>query len=155
MDIVLEKFKRLPLATIFAARNYGMDNISVPESAHLGSKLCMAILRGDNMKMVEFLQRGADINHVDEPDGWTPLIYSIYYDNKYARDELLKQGADILKSDYSYRTPLMFAAIRGDSALIKKLIRLGANIREQDIMGKSALDFAREYHKYNCVDLLS
>ena len=155
MDIVLEKFKRLPLSTIFAARNYGFDNISVPESAQLGSKLCMAILRGDNIKMNEFLQNGADINHQDDPDGWTPLIYSIYYGNKFARNELLNRGADIRKSDYSNRTPLMFAAIRGDRILIENLIRLGTNTAQTDIRGKSALDFAKEYHKYECVDLLS
>ena len=155
MDIVSEKFKRLPLATILAARNYGMDNISAPPNAVSGAKLCMAILRGDNQEMIKLLIDGTPIDHQDSPDGWTPLIYGIYYDNKTAVRELIERGADIMLSDYANRSPLMFAALRGKTELIKTLIQLGADPMQKDVRGKRALDFAREYGKDECAKLLS
>lgn len=154
MDIVLEKFKRLPFSTILAARNYGMDNIAVPSDARLGSKLCMAILRGDNREMSDLLSAGAPMDHREEPDGWTPLIYSIYYGNNRARQELIARGADIAQGDYADRTPLMFAAIKGDTALVNELLSLGADRNARDARGKSAGDFAKEYLRDECANLL-
>lgn len=155
MDIALDKLKRLPLATILAARNYGMDNISAPPGAVNGAKLCMAVLRGDNQEVLKLLLDGTPIDHQDEPDGWTPLIYSIYYDNKTATGLLIEHGADITLSDFANRSPLMFAALRGKADLIKKLLQLGADPDQTDIRGKNALDFAREYGRTECIQLLS
>lgn len=154
MDILLCNLKRLPFSTTLAAHKYGMDNIRVPANARLGSKLCMAVLRGDNTEVKELIARGADINSRDEPDGWTPLLYSIYYNNQRALQFLLDQGADIEKEDYANRTPAMFAAIRGDCTLLAELIIRGADIHRRDIRGKNALDFAREYHQQKCIELL-
>jgi ankyrin repeat protein len=114
----------------------------------------MAVLRGDNTEVKELIARGADINSRDEPDGWTPLLYSIYYNNQRALQFLLDQGADIEKEDYANRTPAIFAAIRGDYTLLAELIIRGADIHRRDIRGKNALDFAREYHQQKCIELL-
>lgn len=154
MDIVFENLKRLPFATILAARNYGMDNISVPATAKLGSKLCMAILRGDQSEMIQLLDAGAPVDHQEDPDGWTPLIYSIYYDNTRARNELFKRGANPDLGDYARRTPAMFAAIRGDIELLKELISRGVDLKQSDTRGKTARDFAAEYHQHKCVQFL-
>ena len=154
MDIVLENFKRLPLSTILAARHYGFENISAPENAPVEKKLCMAIVREDNMEVLEFLNAGVNIDFRDEPDGWTPLIYSIYYGNRKARQMLLDRGADVQKADYANRTPLMFVAVRGDAELIAELLSRGADPYVYDHRGKSALDFAIEYHRDNCIEIL-
>ena len=154
MYLALEKFKRLPLATILAARNYGMDNISAPPDAVSGAKLCMAVLRGDNQEMRNLLRLGANIDHQDAPDGWTPLIFSIYYGNTTATEELIRHGANISLCDFANRSPLMYAALRGKADLIKELIELGADPEQTDIHGKSALDFAREYSKDECIKIL-
>lgn len=154
MDIAFENLKRLPFATVMAARNYGMDNISVPETAKLGSKLCMAILRGDYREVISLLDAGAPLDHREDPDGWTPLIYSIYYDNRRARNELLDRGASPYQGDYARRTPIMFAAIRGDIELIRELISRGADPEQNDAVGKNARDFAMEYRQYECIRFL-
>ena len=154
MDTVLESFKRLPFSTILAARHYGMDNISPSPGASDGAKMCMAILRGDNREVTNFLNPGTSVNFQDAPDGWTPLIYSIYYGNRKARELLIARGADISMTDYAGRTVLMFAAIRGDAELAAELIRLGTDPNCRDNKGKSALDFAIEYHRDNCIGLL-
>ena len=154
METAFRNLRRLPFATILAARNYGMDNISVPETAQSGAKLCMAILRGDNIEAQELLDEGCPLDHHDDPDGWTPLIYSIYYNNRRARNMLLSRGADISEPDYAMRTPLMFAAIRGDADLLSALLCMGADPGQTDYRGKSALDFAMEYHNRRCADIL-
>ena len=154
MEIVLESFKRLPLSTMLAARSYGIDNISAPKCAPIEKKLCMAIVREDNREVLDFLNRGADLNFRDDPDGWTPLIYSIYYGNRKALKLLLARGADVCTADYANRTPVMFAAVRGDAELIIDLLQRGAKLNVCDFRGKSALDFAIEYHRDNCVELL-
>ena len=154
MDIAFRYLKRLPFATILAARHYGMDNITVPDSAKAGSKLCMAILRGDNTEAASFLKHGADINHRDDPDGWTPLIYAIYYGNESAIKLLLNAGANVSISDYAGRTPLMIAAICGKQELAKSLIDSGADVCAMDHAGKTALDFAVEYHQNQCYEFL-
>lgn len=154
MDITLESFKRLPLSTILAARRYGINNISAPANAPAGKKLCMAIVREDNREVQDFLNSGVDINFQDEPDGWTPLIYSIYYGNRKARALLLANGADVNAADYANRTALMFAAVRGEPELIEELLDRGAETDILDLRGKNALDFAIEYHRQNCIGLL-
>lgn len=155
MDIILERLKRLPFNTVMAARKYGMDNISAPDNAHTGSKLCMAILRGDNMEAKKLLLSDrSGLNYQDEPDGWTPLIYSIYYANSRARQMLLDFDANINQEDFSGRTPLMFAAIRGDFELLNQLLSLGADPNAADHKHKNAMDFAIEYRQQKCITLL-
>ncbi|MBE6364745.1 MAG: ankyrin repeat domain-containing protein [Lentisphaerae bacterium] len=155
MDIVSRNPKQqLPLATSLAARNYGMDNIRVPENAQLSSKLCMAILRHDNTEVKELIRQGAVIDYQDEPDGWTPLQYSIYYGNHHARETLLTLGADIELTDFSNRTALMFAAITGNAKLLKELLQRGAKVDSVDCQGKNALDFAQEYRQNECITIL-
>ena len=154
MDMVLHRLKRLPFSTVLAARNYGLDNIRVPVNAALGSKLCMAILRSDNTEVKDLIRRGADVDYQDSPDGWTPLIYSIYYGNTNARKVLIDAGADIELGDYANRTPLMFAAIKGDEKFLFELLDSGANASIIDSRGKNALDFAREYRNEKCIMIL-
>ncbi len=155
MDIASHNQKQLPLSTSLAARNYGINNIRVPENAHLGSKLCMAILRNDNTEVKELIRQGANIDYQDEPDGWTPLLYSIYYGNSHARETLLSLGADIELTDFSNRTALMFSAITGNAELLKELLQRGASKDSTDCHGKNALDFAKEYQHDECIKILS
>lgn len=155
MKTAFRNLKRLPFTTVLAAHRYGLNNISVPVSAKLGAKLCMAILRGDNLEVKKLIAGGASLNYQDTPDGWTPLIYSIYYNNPHALKLLLELKADINRTDFSGRTPLMIAAIRDDQELITILLRLGADASAIDSKGKSALDFAVEYQSQQSIRLLS
>lgn len=121
----------------------------------LGSGLCMAILRGDNREVERLLNSGAPPDHQDVPDGWTPLIYSIYYDNPAGRRLLLSYGADPRICDFYGKSTLMFAAINGDVHLVTELLARGISPAEKDCNGKTALDFALAYHNRECAALLS
>ena len=154
MQTEFRNLKRWPFATVMSARKYGYDNIFAPKDAHPGSKLCMAILRGDNSEVRAMLDNGAPLNFRDEPDGWTPLIYSIYYRNQQACDWLLERGAAPECGDFSGRTPLMVAAIVGDLPLVERLLRLGARPDTADCHRRSALDFALEFHHRDCAAAL-
>lgn len=146
--------RRLPFATVLAARHYGIDNITAAADAQTGTKLCMAVLRSDNIEVEALLKNGAPVNHHNEPDGWTPLFYSIYYNNHYAFELLLNHGADAAIADYAGRTPLMLAAIRGQLKLINILLSIGVNVRHTDDLGKNAIDFAEEYYQNECSSVL-
>ena len=154
MDFIFDTLKRLPFSTILAARKYGMDNIHVSENAQAGAKLCMALLRGDNSETRKLINAGTPLDYQDDIDGWTPLIYSIYYQNPLACRWLLENNADVDKADYAGRTPLMIAAIRGNHQLMKELLTLGANIFCKDNRQKTAFDFAVEYNQHECADLV-
>jgi ankyrin repeat protein len=146
--------KRLPFNITLAAKNYGFDNILPPGNAHPGSKLCMAILRRDNQEVEQLLAQPSLIFHQEDPDGWTPLIYSVYYNNPTARKMLFDLNASPEQPDYACRTPLMFAAIKNDTRLILELFQKGADIAAIDYRGKSALDFAVEYRNRESMALI-
>lgn len=154
MNIGLNQLRRLPFNTVFAVRNYGFDNTLPPSDACPGSKLCMAILRCDHLETIKLLEQNAPISHHEEPDGWTPLIYSIYYNNLHARKMLFELHASPSEADYANRTPLMFAAIKNDPELIVELFCLGADVHAVDHCGKTALDFAIEYHNTESIKIL-
>ena len=155
MNTSFRNLRRWPFATILSARKYGYDNIFAPHGAKLGSLMCMAILRGDNREVRQMIENGAPLDHQDEPDGWTPLIYSIYYDNPAGRHILLARGADPMITDFSGKTALMFAAINGDVHLTADLLTRGLSPDAVDNNGKTALDFAEEYHNRECLTLLN
>ena len=151
-----EKVRRWPYAALLAARGNPHreweNNELIQDRNKLGSHLCLAILRGDNLAVGHMIKSGAPVNHRDQPDGWTPLIYSIYYNNPTGRELLLTHGADIMITDFSGRTVLMFAALNGDAELARQLISLGANPDAIDKLGRSAIDFASNAE---CIKLLS
>ena len=157
MKNTVKNFRRWPFATILAGRATPQRRYShnlCQDSSKLGSQLCLAILRGDNKEAGELLNIGAPIDYQDQPDGWTPLIYSIYYNNPTGRKLLLDRGADVNITDFAGRTILMFAAINGDMRLLGEILSKGVSADLRDYRGKSALDFAAEYHNDECADLL-
>lgn len=155
MQTGFRNLRRWPFATVLSARKYGCYNIFAPHGAAQGAKLCMAILRGDNMETCRMLEAGANISYQDEPDGWTPLIYSIYYRNPAICLRLLERGADPNQSDFSNRTPLMVAAVIGDVGIILELLDHGADPGAVDCHGQTARDFALKFHNRECAELLS
>ena len=116
--------------------------------------MCKAILRGDNRTAEHLLDFGAPIDHQEPPDGWTPLIYSIYYNNPIGRELLISRGADIFVTDFSGRTVLMFAAFANDPELTGQLLQLGMHPGAVDALGRTALDFASSCRSTDCIELL-
>ena len=154
-----EQVSRWPYNEIIANRtrcsHEFADGTLIQDRARLGAKLCLAIVRGDNREAEHLLNAGAPVNHQEQPDGWTPLIYSIYYNNPGGRQMLISHGADIFGTDFSGRTLLMFAALSGDKELTGELLNRGLRCETADRLGRTALDFAISGHCTDCIELLS
>lgn len=158
MNKAPEKFRRWPYAALLASRQSSHNELEhselIQDRRKLGNHLCRAILRGDNLAAGHLLKSGAPVNHQEFPDGWTPLIYSIYYNNPAGRRLLLANGADISVTDFSGRTVLMFAALNGDAVLAGQLLQMGASVSTMDKLGRTALDFAKSCRSTECIKLL-
>ena len=152
------KFNRQSFAELLASRGNACrewENCElIQDRRQLGANLCKAILRGDNRTAEHLIDFGAPLNHQDHPDGWTPLIFSIYYSNPEGRKLLLNRGADVFVTDFSGRTLLMFAALAGDAELISELLARGMSASAVDKLGRTALDFAVSGKHLPCVELL-
>ena len=152
------KLHRQSYAELLASRGRACHEIEncelIQDRRKLGAHLCKAILRGDNRTAEHLIDFGAPLNHQDSPDGWTPLIYSIYYSNPIGRQLLLSRGADVFVTDFSGRTVLMFAAQAGDPELLAELLQLGMPPEAADKLGRTALDFAHACRSTPCIELL-
>lgn len=158
MDKSTVKFHRWPYAALLASRGQykpEWENCDlIQDRPKLGSRLCKAILRGDNRTAEHLLDFGAPVDHQEHPDGWTPLIYSIYYNNPAGRELLLARGANIFVTDFSGRTVLMFAALANDPELTGQLLQSGMLPETADSLGRTALDFAISCRSIRCIELL-
>ncbi|XP_050389576.2 putative ankyrin repeat protein RF_0381 [Patella vulgata] len=81
-------------------------------------------------------------------------IYPIYME---CVDILLAAGIDVNLQDNSGRTVLMFAAMKNDRVLVKKLLKAGAMVNVFDNLGRSALqylDFDKSVFDLTCFKLI-
>ncbi len=88
------------------------------------------------------LERGADVNA--RSGGWTPLPLAL---SSGVTSEvallLVEHGADVnAREPDLQRTALMMAASAGEVALVRALLRVGADVSARDADGKTALDVA-------------
>lgn len=114
----------------------------------------------DNRLLSLLLDSGFSPNH-QNTFGKTPLFYAIQFNNLEGARILLSHGADVnhryqeeKENKWSCsgirqwgRTPLMHAAQHADINVIKLLLENGANSAQTDVLGNSALDYARNNGK--------
>ncbi len=73
-----------------------------------------------------------------------PLVLSAMMNDTKSVHYLLEKGAPVNYPDWMERTALMFAAYRGNKAVVKDLLKHGASVYTKDLdYGKTALDYAR------------
>ena len=99
-----------------------------------------ALIMAKYYPLAELLvEKGADVNAMPE-DGFGPLISAIYDRNIKLVKLYLANGANIETRDRIYgRTPLIWAAARGQSDIVKLLLDKGANIDATDEQDNTAL----------------
>jgi ankyrin repeat protein len=100
------------------------------------------------------LEKGA---RVDAADGErrTALVRAVAFGQPEVVRVLLDAGANAGQKDAeSGWTPLMGAAMQGDSAIISMLVRSGADPAARDTEGKTAADHARGAGKAHVIPLL-
>ncbi len=115
--------------------------------------ICLAAKHGDWLVMKALLCQGISINatrqHVHPQtkeilhELYTPLIAAVAYGQKDLVKQMLElPEIDVNVSNLLGQTPLMYAATRGDEALVLKLLKSGANRYAADQADHNALYWA-------------
>lgn len=108
-------------------------------------KMLKAVQAGDLKAVEDALQDGADVNVVVmSKDGYMSsfLVEAVYKRYENIANVLIRAGADINVQDSSGKTPLMWAAAKGQINIINKLINAGAHLNNQSETGWTALTWA-------------
>jgi ankyrin repeat protein len=101
-----------------------------------------------------FAEGSANPNAVDEA-GATPLHYAAARNHTAVLDALEDAGADVNYSANPFgRSALMTAALTGSTEAVDWLLLHGADWRQQDAEGKTALDWAKEQGKKAAAEAL-
>lgn len=102
-----------------------------------------ALLLGALKARVEAVQRLIELGAEVNPDGWTPLHYSIFGGSKEVAALLLGKGAKVDARAPNGQTALMLAVKLGKLDLVRLLIDADADMDLTDYDGVSALRLAR------------
>ena len=117
-----------------------------PPARNLDAGLHVAAGSGETKKVVQLLERGADIEAKDN-GGKTALMHAVLEDRTETVVLLLERGANIeAKSDYGW-TALMYAAYWENTEVVDLLIKRGTDIEAKDKNGLTALMLAAQYGK--------
>lgn len=104
----------------------------------------------------KLIERGADVNAVDEIDGDIPLIGSCV--GNYRQMEMimlfLDKGARIDHQGKNKATCLMYVAATGHKEAVRELLKRGADRKLKDIEDKTALDWALKKNRREVAELL-
>ena len=112
-------------------------------AAYAGRTACVARL----------LAAGASANQLN-PKGQHPLAGVAFKGLLEVAELLLAHGADPEGNPESARSPLMYAAMYGHTALTKRLLERGARADRRSPEGKTALDLAREMTAWHTIPVL-
>lgn len=107
---------------------------------HDESALMLAALAGDVELCRVLINRDADVNKT----GWTPLHYAASKSQLAVIALLLEHYAYIDAASPNGTTPLMMAAMYGNSPTVQALLQAGADPLITNLLGLSALDFAKK-----------
>lgn len=96
---------------------------------------------GDNRIIKHIINSVTDVNFTDK-DGWTPLHWAIFKDNKDIVELLISKGANINAKDNRGMSPLNTAAWYGHKDIAELLLASGANISDKTNGGNAPLHSA-------------
>jgi ankyrin repeat protein len=134
------------LESVKAALEDGADvDYATPDRARM-AVLHVAAAHGSADIVSLLLQRGANVNIVDKLFGSTPLITALSSIVSEAPDKirvvevLVANGADVRRADEDGKTPLHWAAIKGNREIVTSLLARGAEINALDAYLNAPLD---------------
>ncbi|WP_244642475.1 ankyrin repeat domain-containing protein [Phyllobacterium sp. 628] len=137
----------LPVAGAIAAPTAAQCKKLDPNGRDSGGDPHFAIAIRDKKAdlVAKMLACGADVN-LKSQEGWAPLHTAAYYGPASVIDLLIAKGADVnMAGDYDKMTPLHMAASYGDDpAVVKALLKHGADKTAKTGSGKTALDLAAD-----------
>jgi hypothetical protein len=92
-----------------------------------GDVLCSAVLRGDGEKVMEYVEKGYDVNAKCRTFG-TALQAAAAKGQDDIAMMLVEEGADVNTPGGRYKTPLIAAVVHGREDLVKYLLRNRADV---------------------------
>lgn len=93
--------------------------------------LIVAVRNNDGEKVINLLQRGMDVNTVDE-NGTSLAMYAARSGNEKLLEYLLSNGSNILIKNKYRDTAISLAALQGHSGCIKLLVKAGALVNPEE-----------------------
>ena len=117
------------------------------------SPLMMAAMRGELKLATALIDKDADVNKT----GWTPLHYaasSTQGDQLGVAKLLIENAAYIDAASPNGSTPLMMAAMYGNTSTLKLLLDEGADPTLKNQLGLTAVDFAQRADRKEMVELI-
>jgi len=114
------------------------------------SALMLAALAGMTDVCRRLIALDADVNK----PGWTPLHYAASGGHAEIVQLLLEHSAYIDAQSPNQSTPLMMAAMYGNTRTLSMLLEAGADAGVKNQKGMTALDFAREADRQGAVALI-
>ena len=105
---------------------------------------------GNTQAVRDFIQRGGDVNKVDE-QGYRGLHHAFHHAYTYRKFDMVKllihSGADVNATDSSKETFLMWASSEKHLGIVKLLVEKGADVNATDIArGQTALMYVALGH---------
>ncbi len=104
-----------------------------------------AIARGDRQMAELLLAHGADVNQVDQSQGYTALHYALARDGSEFVQLLLLHKADVNARDAQGKTVLHHCCQYGQKELPAVLLAHGADVNAKDNDGRTPLHHAVQY----------
>jgi len=125
--------------------------VSSSDTVDLGSKFRKAIDSNNPLEILLSLE-GQSMEDISRPNlslqGVTLLLHAIHQNSQTAVEVLLSKHVDVNVGDANGRTPLHWAALRGDLDLTAAILRAEASINMCDSYNHTPLCYA-VYHR-NC-----
>ncbi|MDD5030296.1 MAG: ankyrin repeat domain-containing protein [Rhodoferax sp.] len=115
------------------------------------SPLMLAALVGQLALCQTLIEHDGDVNK----PGWAPLHYAATNAHLDVMQLLLEHNAYIDAASPNGTTPLMMAAQYGSASAVKLLLEAGADPTLKNILGLSALDFAKRGDRADSADILA
>jgi methionyl-tRNA formyltransferase len=98
------------------------------------------------------------IINVQDENGWTPLIISIYNNHKNIIKTFLMNGADINITNFKGTTILMYAKsayiLHGDDEILKLILNLDIDIYQKDFNNKHVIDYCEENKENKALSII-
>ncbi|KAK9441880.1 Pfs, NB-ARC and Ankyrin domain protein [Metarhizium brunneum] len=104
--------------------------------------LSWAAWNGHEAVVKLLLEKGANIEAIDNLYDQTPLLWAAGDGHEAVVKLLLEKGADIKAKDDTGQTPLSWAAKNGHEAVVRLLLEKGADIDIRDRNGRTPLSWA-------------